>query len=126
MGIVNLPIVVDLIVESNTVAPTLIVEGNSPGITLDLDSKINAEIIVQDEYEGPYEVIPLIFEDETLATKDKYMTDDLVIKKVPNIDDYLNKIDSISVNGITQTIDQNKNVDIDLTLLDCGTSIINV
>ena len=32
------------------------------------------------------------------------------------------KIDSISVNNVAQTIDQNKNVNIDLRVIDCGTS----
>ena len=124
MDVVQLPIVVDLIVESNDVAPILIVEGNNPGVILDVDTNINVN--TYDEYEGPYEIVPLIFEDQTLETKEKIMVDNVVIKQVPNIDDYLNKIDSLSVNGITQPIDQDKNVNIDLTLLDCGTSTINV
>ena len=36
------------------------------------------------------------------------------------------KIDSISVNGVRQTIDQNKNVNIDLMVFDCGTSTLVV
>ena len=38
------------------------------------------------------------------------------------IDNHGGKIDSISVNGVEQAIDSAKNVNIDLTVLDCGTS----
>ena len=124
MNIINIPIIVDLTVQGNNVAPTLIVEGNNQEVDFGLDTSISID--VHDVYEGSYEIIPLVFEDQVLETKDKLMIDNLVIKQVPNIDDYLNKIDSISVNEITQEIDENKNVNIDMSILDCGTSIIGV
>lgn len=36
-----------------------------------------------DRYEGVYEVTPKAFSDQSLATKDKMMTDDLKVTKVP-------------------------------------------
>lgn len=36
-----------------------------------------------DPYQGPYEVIPKAWEDQTLATKDKTMTDDVLVFEVP-------------------------------------------
>ena len=38
------------------------------------------------------------------------------------VDEFGGKIDSISIQGITQTIDEYKNVDIDIGIINCGTS----
>ena len=37
---------------------------------------------VQNEYDGPYEVVSDLFEDTTLKTKDTHMSKDLTLKKV--------------------------------------------
>ena len=42
------------------------------------------------------------------------------------VEEYGGKIDSISIGGIKQSIDDNKNVDIDNVVLECGTSTINI
>lgn len=42
------------------------------------------------------------------------------------VQEYGGKIDSISIGGVEQTIDENKNVNIDDLVLDCGTSILNI
>ncbi len=39
-------------------------------------------INVQSEYKGPYESVSNLFEDTTLPTKDKFLNDDITIKKV--------------------------------------------
>lgn len=38
------------------------------------------------------------------------------------VDEFGGKIDSISIQGTTQTIDEYKNVDIDIGIINCGTS----
>ena len=38
------------------------------------------------------------------------------------VDEFGGKIDSISIQGTTQTIDASKNVDIDIGIINCGTS----
>ena len=38
------------------------------------------------------------------------------------VDEFGGKIDSISIGGTTQVIDENKNVDIDNLIINCGTS----
>lgn len=41
------------------------------------------EIIEGERYDGLYEVIPLAFTDQILETKNKLMTDDITVFKVP-------------------------------------------
>ena len=42
------------------------------------------------------------------------------------VEEYGGKIDSISVGGTAMKIDENKNVDIDNLIFDCGTSTTNI
>ena len=42
------------------------------------------------------------------------------------VDEYGGKIDTISIGGISQSIDTNKNVDIDNLIINCGTSTTNI
>ena len=42
------------------------------------------------------------------------------------VEEYSGKIDSISVGGTAMEIDENKNVDIDNLIFDCGTSTTNI
>ena len=57
----------------------------------------NTVIVDYDEFEGPYEVKPLV-ESQTIPTKDKLMQDDLVVLAVPYAE-----VTNLS-NGITVTI----------------------
>ena len=41
------------------------------------------EISVPEIYEGSYEVIPKAYDEQILPTKDKYLTDDVSVKRVP-------------------------------------------
>lgn len=53
--------------------------------TLSCEGELSGTIsttLPQNEYEGPYEVTSDLFSDETLKTKDKLLTKDLVVKKV--------------------------------------------
>lgn len=42
------------------------------------------------------------------------------------VDTYGGKIDSISINGTAMEIDENKNVDINNVIINCGTSTTNI
>lgn len=57
----------------------------------------NTVIVDYDEFEGPYEVKPII-ESQTLETKDKLMKEDLVVLAIP-----YSEVTNLS-NGITVTI----------------------
>ena len=41
------------------------------------------EAIPSPEYEGPYHVIPKAWQEQTLATRQKLMTDDVTVEEVP-------------------------------------------
>lgn len=57
----------------------------------------NTLVVTHKEFEGPYEVKPLT-ESQTLSTKDKLMTDDLVVLSIPYAE-----VTNLA-NGITVTI----------------------
>lgn len=59
--------------------------------------------------------IPYLMESEFEYFMENYATKEYV-------DLYGGNINSISVNGVAQTIDENKNVNLDFSVIDCGTS----
>lgn len=52
-------------------------------VSLSTDSVINVTVYDADKYEGEYIVTPLAFTDQELETKDKVLTDNVVVLKVP-------------------------------------------
>lgn len=75
---------------------------------------INLPYISSVTEEAIYEILQN-YKVEDLADGEDYATKEYV-------DEHGGKINSISVGGTTQEIDENKNVDLDNFILDCGTS----
>lgn len=50
----------------------------------DLEFEIDAAVIKNyEKYEGTYEVIPILYDDQVLETKKKVMMDDVTVKPIP-------------------------------------------
>lgn len=81
-------------------------DGNTDWINLPYISSVTKEAILEILSEASV---------EDLADGELYATKEYV-------DEYGGKIDSISVGGTEMEIDENKNVDIDNLILNCGTS----
>lgn len=79
----SLPIVVDMdIVESRNIYE-LEVNKLLNVFDLDVESKVVVKKYGAEEYEGEYIVTPLAYQEQTLNTKDKLCTNDIVVKEVP-------------------------------------------
>lgn len=79
----NIPIQVDLTIESSVVEFDMDVCSNNEAIALDNSTVINATLIKIPEYEGSYEITPTNTV-QILRTDTKLMKQDLVINPIPS------------------------------------------
>lgn len=82
-AIIELPIIVNMDVIENNNVYELDVDSLLQEYELSLESQIIVETSGVDKYLGPYQVVPLAFDDQTLETKDKLCTEDIIVEKVP-------------------------------------------
>ena len=79
---INLPIVVDMTLDTSKTAFAMALESNIEEYTLTNDTVINATIIDVPQYEGPYTIDSLSKNDVVLETKNKMCSDDITVKKI--------------------------------------------
>lgn len=83
MIIAELPIRINLNVQQDQIAYPFEISNQNEQIDFTTDTEIHVEIVGREEYEGPYIVTPLAFDNQILQTKDKTCTDDVTVLKVP-------------------------------------------
>lgn len=79
---INLPIQVDMTLDSSKTVFALALESNLEEVALQNDTVINATIVDIPVYEGEYTVDPLANNSIILETKDKLCTDDITVNKI--------------------------------------------
>jgi len=83
MAFYDVPLVIDLEVESDELDFDLEVENDILELDLDTDQTIVVNRITGDVYDGSYLVTPLAKDEVVLKTYGKVMRDDVTVKKVP-------------------------------------------
>ena len=79
---INLPIIVNMTVESNPMVFSMSVETNPIELSLGTDTAINVTIIDAPTYDGDYVVDPLAHSAIVLETKNKVCTDNVTVNKI--------------------------------------------
>ena len=77
-----LPMRIDISLNVSRQEFNLLVEQNQHDFSVDTAEAINVNTVDLPEYEGPYEVTPKV-DDQTLETKDKWMSDNVHVKEIP-------------------------------------------
>ena len=79
----DIPLVVDLEVESDQVEFDLEIENDIFEFDLEADQTIVINKIGGDAYEGPYEVTPRAHNETILETRNKLMADNVTVLEIP-------------------------------------------
>ena len=79
----DVPLVVDLEVESDQVEFDLEIENDIFEFDLETDQTIVINKTSGDIYEGPYEVTPMAYNEVILETKEKKMSDNVTVLEIP-------------------------------------------
>ena len=97
-----LPMRIDISLSETRQEYDLQISQNTQSYSLGTSEVINVNLIDGDNYEGPYVVIPMV-DSQTLETRDKHMTDDVLVREIPYYET------SNIQNGITVFIADNLN-----------------